>query len=615
MPRSGQSLGVAVVLLVPLTCAAQPLELSRVREAATRGYAAIQVAQKTSRSSQTCAQTCHLQYYGAFASRAMRDRGLPFDEALARADAERAFRRATSLTAAVEGNSLGEIAMNEAFALVSGHQLGLPRNLVTAAMARAVALKQNPEGDWPALRERPPSNYSSFTFTALGLRALQLYGHARQKADLDRRIARARAWLQAHEPRETEERTYQLLGLRWGGAAPDQLASHVKAFAAAQRADGGWTSLAGRDSDVYSTAQALVALHEAGGMATTDSVWRRGLEFLLRAQAPDGSWHVKTRLPPWVSPPYFESGYPYGRDQFISVAGAAWSVRALALALPATPVGARPLPLAGMQPEAVEPWVETAMFGSVAELQTLLDGGLKPNQATKTEALTPLMLAMPDLDKAKLLVDRGADVHVQSRSRYTALFIGAQYRDSTPALRFLLARGARVTPPADGRRPVADAYPTFFAAQTGNAEILPDLRRAGDALEAPAMMFGAAPVQPLLVATYYNFIDVVRTLISLGAAVDPPDDRYDSPLASAVFANHVTLARLLIEAGANANRVDDKGMTPLMYAAIADFGDTAMIDLLLASGAQTALRDKNGLTAADHARQYGHTQVMGRLQQ
>ena len=272
MSGSGHALGVAVVLLAPLTCAAQPLELSCVREAATRGYAAIQVAQKTSRSSQTCAQTCHLQYYGAFASRAMRDRGLRFDEALARADAERAFRRATSLTAAVEGNSLGEIAMNEAFALVAGHELGLPRNLVTAAMARAVALKQNPEGDWPALGERPPSNYSSFTFTALALRALQLYGHARQKADLDRRIARARAWLQAHEPRATEERTYQLLGLRWAGAAPDQLAAHVQAFAAAQRADGGWNSLAGRDSDVYSTAQALVALHEAGGMPMTDSV-------------------------------------------------------------------------------------------------------------------------------------------------------------------------------------------------------------------------------------------------------------------------------------------------------------------------------------------------------
>jgi ankyrin repeat protein len=616
MIRIGHALGVAIVLLVPLTCDAQPLELSRVREAATRGYAAIQVAQKTSRSSQTCAGTCHLQYYGAFAYRAMRAHGLALDEAVARADGERAFRRTgTSLTAAVEGNSLGEIAMNEAFALVSAHELDLPRTLVTAAVARAVAFKQNPEGDWPALRERPPSNYSSFTFTALGLRALQLYGHPRQRVDLDRRIARARAWLQSHEPRETEERTYQLLGLGWAGAAPDQLAPLVRALTATQRPDGGWNSLDGRDSDAYSTAQALVALHEAGGVATTDSVWRRGLEFLLRTQAKDGTWHVKTRLPPWVSPPYFESGYPYGRDQFISVAGAAWSVRALALALgPAAPASAPPLPLAGLQPDAIEPWVETAMFGTAAELQKLLDGGFNANQATKTEALTALMLAMPDLDKVKLLVDRGADVNVQSRSRYTALLIGAQYRDATPALRFLLARGARVAQPAGDRRPVADAYPTFVAAQTGNAEILPDLHRAGDSLEASAMMFGAAPVQPLLVATYYNYIEVARTLISLGAKVDPPDDRYDSPLASTVFAHHVELARLLIKAGANVNRVDDKGMTPLMYAAIADFGDSAMVDLLLASGARTGVRDKSGLTAADHARQYGHLQLVGRLQ-
>ena len=347
-------------------------------------------------------------------------------------------------------------------------------------------------------------------------------------------------------------------------------------------------------------------------MPTTDGVWRRGLEFLLRAQAKDGSWQVKTRLPPWVSPPYFESGYPYGRDQFISVAGANWSVRALALALgPAAQCAL--LPLADLKPDAAEPWVETAMFGSAADLQKLLDGGLGPNQATKAEGLTLLMLAVPDVEKVKLLLDRGADVNARSRSRYTALLIGAQYRESTPALRLLLARGARVTPAAGDPRPAADAFPTFFAAQTGNAEILPDLRRAGDALEASAIMFGSAPVQPLLVATYFNYRDAVQTLISLGAKVDPPDGRYDSPLASAVFAHHVELARLLIKAGANVNRVDDKGMTPLMYAAIADFGDAAMIDLLLASGARTDARDKTGLTAADHARQYGHTQLVQRL--
>lgn len=150
-----------------------PLHWSLPTDAATRGYAAIQVAQRASRTSQTCATTCHLQAYGAFASRAIHDRGLRFDEAVTRADAVRGFRRmATNLSAAVEGNSLGEIAMNEAFWLVAAHEIGLRPTVVTAAVARAVALKQNPAGDWPALGERPPSNHSPFTFTALGLRSL-----------------------------------------------------------------------------------------------------------------------------------------------------------------------------------------------------------------------------------------------------------------------------------------------------------------------------------------------------------------------------------------------------------------------------------------------------------
>jgi ankyrin repeat protein len=604
---------IALLLVLPAISTAQPQDSFRIREAATRGFAAIQAAQKASRTSQSCTTTCHLQVYGALAYRTARERGIALDEEIARADAERGFRRfATNLSAAVEGNSLGEVAMNEAFYLVSSHAVGLRPSLVTAALARAVALKQNPAGDWSALRERPPSNHSRFTFTALGLRALQLYGHPGQKSDLEARIARAKVWLQSHGARDTEDRTYQLLGLAWARAERSVLSRLSKALADMQRNDGGWNSIAGRDSDAYSTAQALVALHEAGGMSTIDAVWRRGVEFLLRSQAADGSWHVKTRLPPWVSPPYYESGYPYGRDQFISVAGAGWSVRALALALGAPTVPQR-LPLADLQPGAIEPWVETAMFGSVGELRDLLDKGLSPDASTSVGRMSLLMLALPDVDKVRLLLDRGANVNARSGRQYSALFIGAQYRESTAAMRLLLARGAVVgIPPGQGTA-AADAYPTFFAAHTGNADIVPDLRRAGDKIDDSVIMFGVAPASPLQVAAYYDHVDVAHALIESGAKVDPGDGRYDSPLVSAVLANHLEFVQLLIRNGSDVNRTDEKGMTPLMYAAATDFGDSTIVDLLLKSGARTDVRDKDGLTAADYARQYNQPQLMARL--
>ena len=81
-------------------------------------------------------------------------------------------------------------------------------------------------------------------------------------------------------------------------------------------------------SDAYATGEALYALAMAK-MPVTDPVYQKGVKYLLRTQAPDGSWHVRSRSI-WVQP-YFESGFPYGHDQWISAAGTSWATMALAL--------------------------------------------------------------------------------------------------------------------------------------------------------------------------------------------------------------------------------------------------------------------------------------------
>jgi ankyrin repeat protein len=87
---------------------------------------------------------------------------------------------------------------------------------------------------------------------------------------------------------------------------------------------------------LIATGEALYALHETG-MPATDAVYRRGVEYLLRTQQPDGSCHVKTRAAGFQ--PYFESGFPHGHDQWISQSGTVWAVVALSYASP------RPEPL------------------------------------------------------------------------------------------------------------------------------------------------------------------------------------------------------------------------------------------------------------------------------
>ncbi|MGH9719722.1 MAG: hypothetical protein ACRD8O_05885 [Bryobacteraceae bacterium] len=74
-------------------------------------------------------------------------------------------------------------------------------------------------------------------------------------------------------------------------------------------------------------------MHEGAGAPVSNAVYKRGVEFLLRTQYEDGSWYVKSRAYPLQ--PYFESGFPYEHDQWISAAGTSWAAMALAHALPA----------------------------------------------------------------------------------------------------------------------------------------------------------------------------------------------------------------------------------------------------------------------------------------
>ena len=70
---------------------------------------------------------------------------------------------------------------------------------------------------------------------------------------------------------------------------------------------------------------------------TRTGTGRRGLEFLVETQKDDGSWHVASRSRPIQR--YFESGFPHGKDQFISMSATGWAVAALALACPKAAIG------------------------------------------------------------------------------------------------------------------------------------------------------------------------------------------------------------------------------------------------------------------------------------
>jgi hypothetical protein len=185
---------------------------------------------------------------------------------------------------------------------------------VTEAMAHLVASKQLPDGSFRVLGARPPLESSNFTATALSIRALQLYGK-----DPEQPISRAKNWLDAADPQSHEDRAMQLLGLSWAKSDAARLGKAARAILAAQRPDGGWSQLPTLQTDAYATGQALVALNLSGQLATSDPAYQRGVAYLLRTQLADGSWLVQTRAYPFQ--PYKESGFPHGKNQWISAAG------------------------------------------------------------------------------------------------------------------------------------------------------------------------------------------------------------------------------------------------------------------------------------------------------
>src|SRR5882724_7022659 len=227
----------AAVTAIPVRAA----EPARIRDAAARNLALFQSSQKHWFEVQRC-DSCHHQYQPALAYRAAREHGIPFDEAIARADAAKAFTYA-DLDRAVQYSWLIESAVDDAYRLIAADAAGVRPSLGTAVMARNVMDRQNRGGDWPSHRQRPPSSYSNFTFTALGVRAIQLYAHPTQKADVATHVALARRWLETHRPVDTEERTYKLLGLKWSGADRTSLSTAARDLAKTQEADGGWASL------------------------------------------------------------------------------------------------------------------------------------------------------------------------------------------------------------------------------------------------------------------------------------------------------------------------------------------------------------------------------------
>ncbi len=272
---------------------------------------------------------CHHQPFASFAFGALKRAGAEPEPRLRKVLSDGLLAMgAPSLNRLPLMNIAGGGYVNIAYPLWGAAEMGEPASATTDVMVHYIAEAQAPNGSWPQLSSRAPLSESAITRTMLSVQALKSYSWPARQAEFNERLARARVWLTKARPVTTVEQADRLLALWLTDSPRTVIEEAAKRLLGAQGKDGGWAQSPWLESDAYGTSATMIALVKSGNLTPADSAWQRAKAFLLNTQFPDGSWYVRSRAVKLQ--PYFESGFPYGHDQWISNSATGYAVAALA---------------------------------------------------------------------------------------------------------------------------------------------------------------------------------------------------------------------------------------------------------------------------------------------
>lgn len=203
---------------------------------------------------------------------------------------------------------------------------------LTTAVTGYLLERNKDQTHWIRNSTRPPSMSSDTNTNYFVIRALKTFGTVKQQPQIETRTNQTQKWLLELKPDTTEDRVFQLRSLLYLDVDKSVINTKIEELIRTQNEDGGWSQLSTMKSDAYATGTTLVALLRSEQVETDHQAIVRGIQYLIDIQQPDGSWQVPTRAKPFQT--YFETGYPHGKDQFISVTASSWATVALLLSLP-----------------------------------------------------------------------------------------------------------------------------------------------------------------------------------------------------------------------------------------------------------------------------------------
>jgi len=210
--------------------------------------------------------------------------------------------------------------------------------------------------------------------------------------------------------------------------------------------------------------------------------------------------------------------------------------------------------------------------------------------------------------------------------------------------------------------PITSAQPTPTAAPNPYADLSPDARdrqlvraaRSGNDGKIGLLVAAGADLEtrdehdrtPLLIAVTRDHVDAAQALVTAGADPDALDDRHDTPWLVTGVTGSVAMARVVLQADPDLtirnrfgglshipaserghadyvdlvldetdiaiDHVNDLGWTALLEAVILGEGTKPwqrIVDSLVEHGADVSITDRDGVTAAQHARRLGFTDI------